>query len=570
MDTPTVDAETVLAIEIGSVHTRGLLFDLVTGQYRFIGACRVPSTARAPFFDVSEGVFQAVQTLQGLTARYILDDTRLILPSDSNGRGVDQLFMTFSTPQALKVAILGLLDDVSMETARRLVSSTHCEIVEQIGINDRRKTHVQIDALVKALPDLVLLTGGIENGATRSITRLIELLSMVMQVLPLENRPLIIYAGNSALAQQAQETLSSFTEVQIAPNIRPEIDQEDLGPAQEALSQAIRHIRIRQIGGLQSYSAICSDEPSHSGQAFGRMVRFLSQINNPKKGVLGIDLGASSTTIAAAREGSLELSVSPIGLGAGLARALEEIPLESITRWLPMHIPRSIVRDMLAQKTIFPEMVPSTNEALAVEQAAARQLLALAMRSLPRSFAATYEPILASGQALTQASPGQSLLMLLDSLQPVGVTTFVLDPHGLTPALGAIAKFIPTLPVQVVESNAYINLATVIAPVSNAKFGTPVLQVRVEYEAGEDLSLEVRQGTLTPLPVQPGQSVKVHLRPLRSLTLDPNRRDAPRSYKIIGGACGAVIDTRGRPIVLPKDDARRRDMLKKWAMAVNV
>ncbi len=569
MDTPTINAETVLAIDIGSVHTRGLLFDLVTGQYRFIGASRVPSTARAPFFDISEGVFQAVQTLQTLTARYILDDMRLILPSDVNGRGIDQLVMTFSTPQPLKVAILGLLDDVSMETARRLVSSTHCEIVEKIGVNDRRKTHAQIDALVKAQPDLVLLTGGTENGATRSIARQIELLTMVLQVLPLEIRPLIIYAGNSAMAQQVQETLSGFTEVQITANIRPEIDQEDLGPAQEALSQAIQHIRIRQIGGFQSYSAVCSDEPSHSAQAFGRMIRFLSQINNPKKGVLGIDLGASSTTVAAAKEGSLELSVSSIGLGAGLEHALKDIPLESITRWLPMHIPQNIVRDMLAQKILFPEMVPATNEALAVEQAMARQLVALAMRKLPATFASAYEPILATGQALTQSSPGQSLMMLLDSLQPVGVTTFVLDPHGLTPALGAIAQFNPILPVQVVESNAYLNLATVIAPVSNAKYGTPVLHVRVEYDAGEDLSLEVRQGTITPLPVQPGQTVKVHLRPLRSLSLDPNRHDAPRSYKIIGGVCGAVIDTRGRPIVLPKDDARRRDMLKKWAVAIN-
>jgi hypothetical protein len=83
------------------------------------------------------------------------------------------------------------------------------------------------------------------------------------------------------------------------------------------------------------------------------------------------------------------------------------------------------------------------------------------------------------------------------------------------------------------------------------------------------LIVEVRQGTLTPLPIQPGQAVKIHLRPLRSLTLDPDRRDSPRSYKIIGGVCGAVVDTRGRPILLPKDAARRRDMLKKWATAMN-
>jgi hypothetical protein len=569
MVNPILDAETVLAIDIGSIHTRGLLFDLVAGQYRFVSASRVPSTARAPFFDISEGIYQAVQSLQELTSRYILDDTRLIIPADEYGRGIDQLVMTFSTPQALKVVIMGLLEDVSLESARRLVNSAHCQIVEEIGINDRRKPSLQIDSLVKANSDLVLIAGGTDNGATRSILKLVDLLSLALQVLPRADRPLVIYAGNQALAETVQELLGDHTEVQIAPNIRPQIDHEDLGPAQQILSEAIRQIRIRQIGGLQSYSAICSDEPGQSSQAFGRMIRFLSQINNPQKGVLGIDLGASSTTIAAAREGNLELIVSPIGLGAGLARALEENPLESITRWLPIHLPDSVVRDMLAQKTLFPEMMPSTPEALAVEQAVARQVVATAMRKLPRTFASSYEPILASGPVLTQSTPGQCLMMLLDSIQPGGVTTFVLDPHGLTPALGAIARFNSILPVQVIESNAFINLATVIAPVSNAKYGTPILQVRVEYDAGEDLIIDVLQGTLTPLPIQPGQTVKIHLRPLRPLSLDPNQRDYPRSYKIIGGLCGAVIDTRGRPIQLPKDAARRRDMLKKWAMAIN-
>ncbi len=569
MVNPILDPETVLALDIGTIHTRGLLFDLVEGQYRFVSSSRVPSTARAPFFDISEGIYQAIQTLQDLTARYLLDDTHLIIPSDEYGRGVDQLVMTFSTSQPLKVVIMGLLEDVSLESARRLVYSNHCQIVGEFGINDRRKPSVQIDALVNARPDLVLIAGGTDNGATRSVQKLADLLSLALQVLAREDRPLVIYAGNQALAETIQELLSEYTEVQIAPNLRPQIDFEDLGPAQQMLAEAIREIRIRQIGGLQSYSVICSDEPSMSSQTFGRMIRFLSQINNPQKGVLGIDLGASSTTIAAAREGNLEMSVTPFGLGAGMAQTLEQNPLETITRWLPMHIPDSVVRDMMAQKTLFPEMVPATHEALAVEQAVARQIILTAMGRLPGTLSTSYEPILASGQVLTQSNPGQSLMMLLDSIQPCGVTTFVLDPHGLTPALGAIAKFNSTLPVQVIESNAFINLATVIAPVSNAKYGTPILQVRVEYDAGEDLIVEVRQGTLTPLPIQPGQTVKIHLRPLRPLSLDPNRRDYPRSYRIIGGLCGAVIDTRGRPILLPADDSRRRDLLKKWAMAIN-
>jgi hypothetical protein len=40
------------------------------------------------------------------------------------------------------------------------------------------------------------------------------------------------------------------------------------------------------------------------------------------------------------------------------------------------------------------------------------------------------------------------------------------------------------------------------------------------------------------------------------------------SFKIVGGVCGAIIDARGRPVVLPADASRRREMLKKWSLVL--
>ncbi len=46
--TSLVDAESVLAIDIGSLNTRTLLFDVVDGQYHFIASSTAPTTATAP------------------------------------------------------------------------------------------------------------------------------------------------------------------------------------------------------------------------------------------------------------------------------------------------------------------------------------------------------------------------------------------------------------------------------------------------------------------------------------------------------------------------------------------
>ncbi|HPO58300.1 MAG TPA: glutamate mutase L, partial [Anaerolineaceae bacterium] len=75
MTQPVVEAESVLAIDISSAQTRALLFDVVDGQYRFVSAGEAPTTARAPFFHIGEGVQQAIQRLSKLTARNFYDGT---------------------------------------------------------------------------------------------------------------------------------------------------------------------------------------------------------------------------------------------------------------------------------------------------------------------------------------------------------------------------------------------------------------------------------------------------------------------------------------------------------------
>jgi len=571
MTTPHVDAESVLAIDIGSIHTRAFFFDVVDGQYRFVGSSRASSTVQSPFFDISEGIHHALLGLQEITAHVFLEESRLVIPSRKDGVGVDQLIISYSAGPAVRTVVIGLLEDVSVESAKRLARSTYCQILDTIGMNDRRKPEMQIDAILQAQPDLLIIAGGTDQGATRSVAKIIDLVSLALQIVQREQRPEILYAGNSTLAKHVRETLSRYTEVLISPNIRPAIDHEHLIAGHQVLADATRQIRTRQLGGLQSYSSICSVEPVPSSLAFARMIRFLSQINNPQKGVLGIDIGAASTIVAGSKAGSLDLSVLPIGMGNGMANALEMISIPEIARWLPIHIPEADVRDYLWHKYLHPGSIPATQESLVIEQAVTRQIIIAALHHHISSYSNTtngYEPVLASGLSISQTTAGQSFLILLDSLQPNGITTFVLDPFGLTTALGAVAPVNTLLPVQVVESNAYLNLGTVISPISSAKYGTPILRVKIDYEVGEQLILDVRQGGITMLPIQPGQSANVYLKPLRPLIIDPNRKGDTLSFKIVGGACGAVIDTRGRPLVLPADAARRRDLLRKWILTL--
>ncbi len=567
MTTSLVDAESILVLDIGTLHTRALFFDVVDGQYRFLAAASAATTAEAPFYDVREGVHAAVLQLQEVTGRVFMDlEARFIVPTQANGDGADRLLVVSSVGPELRIVTLGLLDEVSVESANRLATSICGRVVESIGLNDRRKPEVQMDAVLRASPDLILLAGGTERGATRSIGKLVELISLVCRVTPVEKRPQILFAGNQVLSRKIKEILEKQAPTQVAPNIRPSIDVEDLSPAQQVLGQMVMKIRENQIGGLQTLAATTNLPPISTSQAFGRMIRFLSHVYDPQKSVLGVDLGSAWTTLAVGQGGKLTLDVLPHGSGRGLGKALQHSRIEEIESWLSVHVPQDELRDYLYQKSIFPHTIPTTNEALAIEQAMVRQILRLSTMHLQAQLPGlnhSYEPIVISGGFFSQLPlPGQAMLAALDGIQPVGIGIMLRDTHGLLAAMGAIAPINSILPVQVLES-AFENLGTVISPVSDSRYGTPILKVRLEIEQGEEFKLEVKQGALVRLPLKAGQAARIHLEPLNRTEVDPRRKNGG-SFKIIGGLCGAVIDARGRELHLPDDAPRRRDMHKKW------
>jgi hypothetical protein len=561
------------------VTTRAALFDVVEGFYRFIASGHAPTTAAAPFKDLSEGVRQAIENLQIVTRRKFLgEDLRLIMPANE-GKGVDTFAATLSAGPAVKTVVVGLLDDVSLESTLRLARTVYTRVVDTIGLNDKRKPEQQIDSLLRLQPDLILFAGGTDNGATRSVEHLMETIGLACYLLPAEKRPALLFAGNAKLAEKIKSGLQPLTSsLSVSPNLRPNLETEDLQPAQHALTKLYTQIRRGQMNGVDELNTWAGDTLMPTACAEGRIIRFLSQVYDSCKGILGVDLGASAATVAAAFDGELTLGVYPqLGLGEGLANLLRYTSLEEILKWIPLDIPAEAVQSYLHQKSIYPTSLPATPEDLAIEQALARQILSVALNSVAKDFPRRvrhaspgltpyFEPILAGGSVITRAPAlGQSLLILLDAIQPVGITTMILDQNNLLPALGAAASRNSILPVQVLESGAFLGLATVVAPYVNAQLGTPVLQGRLVYQNGNESRLDIKLGALEVLPLPVGQSGRLYLQPLHhaDVGFGPGQtRD--RGIPVTGTALGVVIDARGRPLRFPTDAERRRAIIKKW------
>ena len=579
MPASLIDADSVLAIEIGTVSTRVILFDVVEGRYRFLGQGVVPTTIGAPFNDVSTGVKAALDQLHDITGRVLFNsEGQIVIPSQPNGSGVDACVATVSVGPPLKVVAIGLLEDVSTESAKNLASTTYAQVVETMSLNDRRGTVERLDTILQRRPDLIIVAGGIEGGAKGSVLNLLEAVGLACYLIPEEQRPEVLFAGNSELIKNVQESIGTLANLHIAPNVRQSYESEQLTPSQPALAQIFRLVRARRIRGIQEVDLWTGNHLMPAATAFGRTIRYISkEYAHTHKGVLGVDVGASATTIASAFSGDLRLSIHPgLGLGENLPEILNLCPISDIMRWVSVDVSENYVRDYIYNKAIYPTSLPITTDELAIEQAIACQAMLLAIRQARKSYPSElsgsvdgllpwFEPIVASGSVLTKApNRNQALMMILNSLQPTGVTTVALDRNNLAASLGAIASVTPLLTIQSLDATNFVNLCTVISPIGKAPPGTPILRLRLTSDDAIESEVEVQNGTLTAIKLPLGQTGTLHLAPLHRFDVGMGGFGRGGTVKVIGGMLGVVIDARGRPLHMLAEPSKRRELLNKW------
>jgi len=582
--TSIVNADALLAIDVGAANTRAFFFDAVEGVYRFVAVGEAVSTYAPPVNDVSEGVHQAIHRLEQISGRQFIRpvDEILIMPTTADNNGVDKVAATISAAAPLKIVSFGLLEEASLESARNLAGTTYGRLVDSISMNDRRHLSGNIDDLMRLAPDLIVVAGGTDGGASKSVFKLLDPLGLACLLQPLNQRPHILYVGNQDIAPEIQSTFAAYTTVHTAPNIRPALEQEQLGPAEGRLREIFRRIHTKRDTGINQLDVWSEGRLLPAAAGFSRVVQFLDQIFEPTKGVLGIDVGAATTNLAVSfpGHGLRQRIYSPFGLGAPAGNLLASGKLAEVMRWLSVSISETDVRDYLLHKGLYPNSLPVTAEELNLEQALAREIIRAAVKGLRPSFPKGlvgsgpgllpwFEPIVAAGSVLTNApTRGQSLLMLLDGLEPTGISTVALDHKNMLAPLGALAEINPLLTVQVLESGALHSLGTVISPVGSARPGTPILRVRLSGSEGEEKTLDIKAGMLAAIPLPAGQTANLHLQPLHRFDVGMGGAGRGGKLKVVGGSLGVVIDARGRPLRLSFDPERRRDQNKKWLAAL--
>lgn len=561
----------VVTADIGSVHTRVALYDLVEGQFRLVGRAQTLTTAAPRGYDVSEGLRRALTELGAFSGLNFLSadrEQRLLLGEEYGNTFV----ATASGGKPIRTILVGLMPNVSLESGKRALESTYVELVDALDLLDVRTIEQQVNAILRAAPDLILIVGGIDGGANAPVRALIDTVRLAAQLMP-SHKPIVLYAGNAALAAYVREQLEDHVVLYVTENVRPSLERESFDPIRLELALLYGDYRARTTPGFKTVQDASALGVLPSVESYGNIVRYLANAGGRKQNVLMVDVGSSTVTICAMVRGALNVTIrSDLGLGHSAVSAAEAVGVRNLARWLSFEPTPDEIMDYAWNKTLRPATVPEITSELEIEYALARELIRAALQTSRQGWAGVpinaplppMQPIIGVGSVLAQPiNPGIGALLLLDALQPQGIADLRLDPYGVMASMGSLIHLEPLTVVQVLETGGLLNLATAICPVGKPS-GT-ALEAKVVYADGRSREVRVPANTLRVVSVPAGQKAQVSLKLGRGLRLNGKRR---LTFEVEGSAAGLIFDTRGRPLVLPRDLSRRAELLPKWYAAV--
>lgn len=555
--------ESILAADCGSAYIKAILLDIVAGEYRFVARGECPSSL--------EGALpRAIGEIEAVASRCLLDDGGGLISPEGN-EGVDAFLATTSMGPPLRVVIMGL-SELSLESALKVTERGY-SIVERV-IPWGEGLQAALNDLLRLRPDVILLAGGVDGGAISPLVDLAHSLTALYEAEEETAKPILLFAGNREARPLLSEKLRGKLQFKPVDNIRPTLERENLRGAQRELERIYVERETANLPGWEELCGWCTFPPMATASALGVVIRFLAE--RYRLNVVGLDLGASSITVANALEGRFAQTVrTDLGMGHAISALLEEREWGDILRWLPFSLDPVEAEAKLAHKALEASAIPQTPEELLLEQAVATEALGLILSKARQfwsqgGFSPFLDLVVASGGGLRHIPKhGQMALLVIDALQPIGVTNLALDDVALLPQLGALARLQPSAAAQVLERDALTNLGTVVAPIGRAQEGEVILRFEIRFQGkSQVIEGQARYGSLQVIPLGPGQSAMLELRPAPGFDIGLGRRGKGATTPVDGGSVGLIIDARGRPLCLPQDEEERLAKIGKWLQAV--
>ncbi len=559
-----------LVAECGHCNTTVMLFDVVGGRYRLVARGTSLTTAGSPWFDATLGVKQAIQQIGLATGRSFFDQQgSLIRPARSDGSGIDEFGLLISIGESQRIILAGLLDEISIASARKVIFPLFAHEVDCFSLSDMRNRPAQVMAILQHRPDIILLTGGTDGGADRRLMKLVQTIAIGIDLLDRSERPVVVFAGNAALRGKIDEILGEFTDVFRAENVRPEYEVESLDHATNLMTELVLAQNVSAVPGLPLLREWSSVDVRLSDHVFVGIGEYFAARTRGR--ILCLDLGSNHVTLALITSEETRFVVQPeLGVGHGAAAFLNKEDLSLIKGWIGDEIDLDGIRDRIANKVSQPNIIPLNDLELRLElgmaQRAIQKALARAVEGLGLPSSGTIpeiELLLVRGRVLTGTpNLSKAILAIINGLEPGGIFRVIADDGAVLPAMGSLAGTDPKLVVEIIDSGVLDSWGWVIVPEGTSREGQIALEASMQVGSAEALKVDIMSGSLEVLPLEVNEVAEISLKPAASIDVG-NGKGKSRTLRLKGGRLGIVIDARGRPLPEVKDFDKNQKLIQQ-------
>ena len=589
---PTEEMQFIIATDVGSTTTKARLFHKKDGEWRFLVAGEAPTTVEEPYEDVTLGVQNAVREVEELTGHKLLapDGSGIILPYDGE-KGVDLYVTTSSAGGGLQMMVSGLIKSMTAESANRAALGAGAIVMDIIARDDGRQPYQKIRRIRSLRPDMILMAGGTDGGASSHVMEIAELIKAAEPKprLGVAYKLPIVYAGNKVLRPQIEALLKEGFALDIVDNIRPVLERENTEPARRAVHELfMEHVMSHAPGYTRLMKWTDVDiMPTPAGE--GMAMQLIANTFNLN--VLGVGLGGATTNVYSIMDGRFVRSVSAnLGMSYSVTNVMKEAGIDNIMRWIPFKLDTEEVASRLMNKMIRPTTIPQTLEDLIVEHSVAREALRLGLqhhrtiatrlkgiqieRTISDMFDQALEEtyvkmmnidILAGTGGLLSHAPRriQSMYILTDAWQPEGVTRMFQDSVFMMPHLGVLSTVYRDAAWNIFDKDCLVRLGTNIAAAGAGKLGGHVMTVELEMPNGEEVKEELSLGDIKLVKLTELEEAKALITPAKDYDVGAGPGKELETT-VSGGVAGVMLDARGRPIYLPEEENQRKELLLKW------
>lgn len=203
---------------------------------------------------------------------------------------------TSSAAGGLRMTVHGLTQKMTAMAAREAAHGAGGVVEYQTAGKLRDHDLVHID---EARPGLILLAGGVEGGDTETVLHNAKRLS------DLHVRPIVVYGGNSMVADEARALLEGAGfRVRVTANVYPDVDELDIVPARHVIHDAFEE-HITHAPGMEHIAGFVT---GHILPTPGAVLMAAEALADAVGDLVVLDIGGATTDVHSVTDGAPDVA----------------------------------------------------------------------------------------------------------------------------------------------------------------------------------------------------------------------------------------------------------------------